>query len=91
MLFVCAGAGGGVHWPNGLFVAKNGIEVSLLYGAMAFALALTGPGQFSLDTLLGLDTVWTVKEAWVVLSLAVVGGFANLGLRKVTLSTESAA
>ncbi|MEP6766938.1 MAG: DoxX family protein [Gemmatimonadaceae bacterium] len=84
-------AAGSVHWPNGLFAAKNGIEVSLMYGAMAFALALTGPGQYSLDTLIGLDTLWTVKEAWVVLGLAMVGGFANLGLRKATLSTAPAA
>lgn len=84
-------AAGSVHWPNGLFAAKNGIEVSLLYGAMAFALALTGPGQYALDTLVGLNTVWSVKEAWVVLGLAVVGGFANLGLRKVALSAAPVA
>ncbi|MEP6778287.1 MAG: DoxX family protein [Gemmatimonadaceae bacterium] len=84
-------ATGSVHWSNGLFAAKNGIEVSLLYGAMAFALALTGPGQYSLDTLFGLDAIWTVKEAWIVLGVAVVGGFANLSLRKVTLKAVPAA
>src|SRR5438876_2402289 len=43
-----------VHWPHGLFAASNGIELPLLYGAAAAALALTGPGRFSLDALLGL-------------------------------------
>src|SRR5256885_8437168 len=38
-----------VHWEHGLFAGKNGIEVPLLYAAAAFALALTGYGEFSLD------------------------------------------
>ena len=44
-----------VHWHHGLFAASNGIEVPLLYGAAATALALTGPGQYSVDGLLRLD------------------------------------
>src|SRR5436190_44732 len=43
-----------VHWPNGLFATSNGIELPLLYAAGAAAVALTGPGQYSLDALLGL-------------------------------------
>src|SRR5712671_3498639 len=46
-----------VHLKNGLFATANGIEVPLLYGAAAAALALTGPGSYSLDTLLGLAGV----------------------------------
>src|SRR4051812_41642431 len=44
-----------VHWGHGLFAATNGIEVPLLYATGAVALALTGPGPLSLDTMLGLN------------------------------------
>src|SRR5207237_450822 len=43
-----------VHWGHGVFAASNGIEVPLLYGAGAAALALTGPGRYSFDAALGL-------------------------------------
>src|SRR5437870_434141 len=43
-----------VHWANGLFASANGIEVPLLYGVAAAGLALTGPGRYSLDALIGL-------------------------------------
>src|SRR5713101_4587273 len=41
-----------VHWGKGLFAASNGIEMPLLYAAAATALALTGPGLYSLDALI---------------------------------------
>jgi putative oxidoreductase len=75
-------AAGSVHWHHGLFAASNGIEVPLLYGAAGAALALTGPGQYSLDGLIGLTEVWTPAVAWTVLALSVLGGFANLAIRR---------
>jgi len=71
-----------VHWPNGLFAMSNGIEVPLLYGAGAAGLALTGPGRYSLDALLGLAGVWTPEVNVLVLGLAVLSGIANLALRQ---------
>ena len=71
-----------VHWRHGLFAMTNGIEVPLLYGAAAVALALTGPGAYSADAALGLTAWWTPAVVWTVLAVAVVGGFANLGLRR---------
>jgi putative oxidoreductase len=71
-----------VHWHNGLFVTSNGIEVTLLYAAGAFSLALTGPGLYSLDALLGLSPVWTPVVTAVVLALGILGGIANLALRR---------
>src|SRR5947207_5939642 len=44
-----------VHWDNGFFASSNGVELPLLYAAMAVALAFTGPGLFSLDALLVLE------------------------------------
>lgn len=69
-----------VHWPHGLFAQNNGIETPLLYAAGAVALALTGPGAYSLDALVRLS--WSGEIAWIALALGVLGGMANLAIRK---------
>ena len=71
-----------VHWEHGLFAANNGIELPLLYGAAAFALALTGFGQDSLDSLLGIAGHLPLTDTWIALTIGVIGGFANLALRR---------
>jgi putative oxidoreductase len=71
-----------VHWANGLFVTSNGIEVPLLFGAFSAALALTGPGAYSLDSLLGLTSIWTPELTWAALAIGIVGGVANLALKR---------
>jgi len=69
-----------VHWANGVFAQNNGIEVPLLYSVAAAAIALTGNGAYSLDAVLGL--AWPAEVAWLALALGVIGGFANLAVRK---------
>jgi putative oxidoreductase len=71
-----------VHWEHGLFAATNGIEVPLLYGTAAFGLALTGFGQYSLDGWLGLAGRWPALVTWIALTLGIIGGFANVALRR---------
>jgi putative oxidoreductase len=71
-----------VHRAGGLFAMTNGVELPLLYAAGAIALALTGPGAYSLDALLGLDSLWTPALAWAAIAAGVVGGFANLLVRR---------
>jgi putative oxidoreductase len=71
-----------VHWNNGLLVTSNGIELPLLYGALAMSLALTGPGSYSLDSLLGFTASWTPVVTWGVLAIGIVGGLANLALKR---------
>jgi putative oxidoreductase len=70
-----------VHWKNGLFAATNGIEVPLLYATSVVALALAGPGPFSLDTVLGLDHTWAPAIKLAALAIGVVGGVVNLQVR----------
>ena len=74
-----------VHWQHGVFANKDGIEVPLLYAVAAASLALTGFGAYSLDALLSLS--WPESISWIAIGLGVLGGFANLALRK----TEAAA
>ena len=82
MLSVMIVAAISVHWQHGLFAMSNGIELPLLYGAAAAALALTGPGAYSLDALLGLSSLWTPALAWSALGLGMIGGIGNLALRQ---------
>jgi putative oxidoreductase len=82
MLSVMIVAAVSVHLKNGLFAMANGIELPLLYGAAAAALALTGPGRYSLDALLGLGPFWTPALTWTALGLGIVGGVANLAMRR---------
>jgi putative oxidoreductase len=42
------------HMGNGFFVPTGGYELVLLLGGGAFALVLTGPGMFALDSLINL-------------------------------------
>jgi putative oxidoreductase len=82
MLAVMLVAAISVHWRNGLFATSNGIETPLLYATGAVGLALSGPGRYSLDALLGLTSTWTPSVIWAALAVGVIGGVANLALRQ---------
>ena len=90
MVAVMVVAAGSVHWKNGVFAMSNGIEIPLLYATGASALALTGPGAYSLDRLLGLSAVWTPAVASGALALGLVGGAFSLFLRRPAASAPAA-
>ena len=71
-----------VHRNKGVFATSGGFEVPLLYAAGALALALTGHGAYSLDALLGLQSLFTASVAWVAIGIGVLGGIANLSVRR---------
>jgi putative oxidoreductase len=79
-----------VHWKGGLFAGTNGIEVPLLYATGAVALAFTGPGQFSLDAVLGIDYTWTPALKVLALAVGAVGGAVNLLARRSAAVTAAA-
>lgn len=80
-----------VHWSKGIWNSKGGIEFPLTNLAAALALALTGPGVYSLDHIVGISLAawlgWTA--AVLIIGSAVVG----LVTRKppVTADQQSAA
>jgi putative oxidoreductase len=71
-----------VHWGTGL-LAPNGIELPFLYLTAALSLALTGPGAYSLDAMLGLTQWWRPQVTAIILAAGVVAGLASLGTRRV--------
>jgi putative oxidoreductase len=76
-----------VHLSHGLFAQNNGVEVPLLYGVGAAAIALIGNGAYSLDA--ALDLSWPAEVVWIALGLGVIGGFANLALRRVSTAAHA--
>ncbi|HET9847450.1 MAG TPA: DoxX family protein [Candidatus Dormibacteraeota bacterium] len=65
-----------VHWSKGIWNSKGGIEFPLTNMVAALALALTGPGVYSLDHLFGISLpTWF---GW--LAAVVVLGGATIGL-----------
>ncbi|MBO0796611.1 MAG: DoxX family protein [Ktedonobacteraceae bacterium] len=43
-----------VHWKNGFFSSKGGFEFPLLLMGVAVGIGIAGPGDYALDTLLGI-------------------------------------
>jgi putative oxidoreductase len=78
-----------VHWGHGLFAGTNGIEVPLLYSTGSLALALTGPGLYSLDAALELSRVWTPGPVLAVVALGILGAVGNLLLRRPVPAAQS--
>jgi putative oxidoreductase len=73
---------GSVHLGHGWFAATNGPEVPILYATVAAALALTGPGPYSGDAIFALLPLWTPAVKLAAIAIGLVGGFANLAIRR---------
>jgi putative oxidoreductase len=72
-----------VHWSKGPWGTEGGYEQTLTNFAVALAVAIAGPGRYSVDNLIGLSVpVW--------LSVA-VGGVALLGVLVATGTRRVAA
>jgi putative oxidoreductase len=82
MISVMIVAGASVHLRNGLFAMSNGIEVPLLYATGAAALALIGPGAYSLDAALGFGNLSSPVVAGIALAVGILGGLGNLMVRR---------
>jgi putative oxidoreductase len=67
-----------VHAKNGIWNTNQGYEFNLVLAAAAFGVAAIGAGDWSLDSVLGLDLAGT---GWGIAALAagVLGGLAAVG------------
>lgn len=79
-----------VHWKNGLFAAKNGIEVPLLYASAALIFAVVGFGPYSLDAMVGIHDPWVPAFTWVVIAIGIAGGVGNVALGHLGKSSAKA-
>ncbi|WP_338702557.1 DoxX family protein [Streptomyces sp. Q6] len=69
-----------VKWSRGLWVQDDGYEYPMVLVVVGAVLALTGPGRFSVDHVLGVDP-WPV---WTGVAAIVLGPAGGL-LTRVTL------
>jgi putative oxidoreductase len=86
MISVMIVAGVTAHSGKGVFAQNGGYEVPLLYAVGAAAVALTGYGAISLDAAIGLPFAWSPFVTISVLVAGVLGAFANLALRRRTVT-----
>jgi hypothetical protein len=70
------------HRMNGLFAIDNGIEVPLLCTTSAIAFVLIGFDRYSVDALLGIQTLWRPTLTLRALVVGALGGVTNLALRR---------
>jgi putative oxidoreductase len=85
-LFVAAS----VHWKAGLWGQNGGFELPMFYAVTAAVLAFTGPGDVSLDNVLGLERF--AGPGWGVLAAAVgvLAGLVVVGRARRALTDDAA-
>jgi putative oxidoreductase len=77
-----------VHWPKGFWVTKGGYEFNLSILAAIAAIALIGPGAYSLDSALGIHLPEPVTLI-VGTVLVLVGVGVALGTRAPVVTAET--
>src|SRR3954470_1919957 len=80
---------GQVHWSNGFFNSKSGIEFPLLLGVGAAAVGLGGPSAVSVDAALGLSLEPAVTG--LVLGLGLLAGLATLAIPRLSTRDHATA
>lgn len=72
-----------VHWKNGFFAMKGGVEYALVLMLTAGILGLVGPGRYSLDSALGLHLPTApIFIGGVALAAIVIVAGLSFGSRK---------
>jgi putative oxidoreductase len=74
------------HWKLPVWAAEGGAEVPILYSSTGLALALTGPGRYSLDRAFHIE----VPRSAAALTVAGVAGGIYLANRIYTAAQEQA-
>jgi putative oxidoreductase len=77
------------HWKNGFWNSKRGVEFPLQLLTMAVAVGIAGPGDYSLDKLLGVNLPVTVFLA--LAAAAIVVDLIGLGMSRTPASATAPA
>lgn len=77
-----------VHWAKGPFNTEGGYEQTLTNLGVAVAVALAGPGRYSVDRLFGISL--PARVAIVLTILTLLGVVVAIGSRRVTAQQPSA-
>lgn len=69
--------------PNGLWAARGGFEIPLVYAVLGAVIALIGPGSLSIDALIGVSLpIWSGA---IAISVGVLGSAMPLWRRRLAL------
>jgi putative oxidoreductase len=82
---------GSVHWSAGVWGQNGGYEMALLYVTGGLALAFTGPGAYSLDNALGLDSFAGNGWGFAALAAGALSGLAVVARGRRTLAADPVA
>ncbi|MGV9826405.1 MULTISPECIES: DoxX family protein [unclassified Gordonia (in: high G+C Gram-positive bacteria)] len=77
-----------VHRPSGFFAQEGGFEYPAVLGLASAALALTGPGRYSIDAAVGRK-INTAGIGVAALGAATLGAVGVLGRRKKALAARA--
>ena len=70
------------HWPRGFFNRDNGFEFPLVLASGVIGILLLGPGEISLDAVMGLSIPPEARLGLLV--IGIVGGLVALATPRVT-------
>ena len=71
-----------VHLGHGFFVSKNGAELPLAYISGSLILMFAGPGVYSIDALVGLNSAWSGQATWILVGASILLALGNLVVRR---------
>lgn len=71
-----------VHAAAGFFAQGGGYELPVAYIGIATLIAFTGAGAYGLDAILGIAPAFTPAVSWIAIGLGVLGGLANVAIRR---------
>jgi putative oxidoreductase len=77
------------HVKQGFFITAGGYEYTLVLGVSGLTVAFTGPGELSLDALLGLSVSGALSGVAALL-VGLVGGAIQLAQRRPAAALQSA-
>jgi len=75
------------HWKNGFWLNKGGYEYSLILMITSITIGLIGPGNYSLDTLFGINLPQALLFCVLALAALIVDAIGILISRKPLIIT----